>query len=376
VCYWRGRELIFENYAAQTRVAATPLAVDILHVIDRWRPAGELARQFPDVSPAAIARALVTLIRLRLVDSSRAPRDPRADALAAWKDWSPAASFFHLSTKDAHAPAGSEEFPRRSRRPLRAPGMPPAVKSYASNRQIALPPPDTAGEVARVLLARRTWRQFSRRPIALDTLATLLGLSFGVQWWFDLDNMGRVALKTSPSGGSRHPIEAYVIALRVSGLGRGLYHYNAGTHRLELLRRGTSARQVSRYVNGQTWFGGAAAVVLMTAVFARTQWKYPGSRAYRAVLIEAGHVCQTFCVAATSLGLAPFCTMAMADSAIEADLAIDGVSESVLYAAGVGSRPSGTDWAPWHSAPGGRRSPNSALRSDTTGRPPASGREP
>ena len=42
---------------------------------------------------------------------------------------------------------------------------------------------------------------------------------------------------------------------------------------------------------------------------------------------------------ATWLGLAPFETMALADSRIERDLGIDGVSESVLYAAGVGTRP-------------------------------------
>ena len=39
--------------------------------------------------------------------------------------------------------------------------------------------------------------------------------------------------------------------------------------------------------------------------------------------------------------------MALADSRIERDLGIDGVGESVLYAAGVGPRPDGTSWAPW-----------------------------
>ncbi len=97
----------------------------------------------------------------------------------------------------------------------------------------------------------------------------------------------------------------------------------------------------------------------MTAVFARTQWKYPGSRAYRVVLIDAGHVCQTFCLAATWLGLAPFCTMALSDSAVEKDLGIDGVRESAIYAAGVGVPPEGADWAPWpDSRRYGSRKPN------------------
>jgi SagB-type dehydrogenase family enzyme len=81
----------------------------------------------------------------------------------------------------------------------------------------------------------------------------------------------------------------------------------------------------------------------MTAVFARTQWKYPASRAYRTVLIEAGHVCQTFCLVATWLGLAPFCTMALTESPIERTLGIDGVSEAVLYVAGVGVPPRDAD---------------------------------
>jgi hypothetical protein len=36
------------------------------------------------------------------------------------------------------------------------------------------------------------------------------------------------------------------------------------------------------------------------------------------------------------LKLAPFCTAALVDHEIEADLDLDGSSESVLYAAGVG----------------------------------------
>ena len=87
-------------------------------------------------------------------------------------------------------------------------------------------------------------------------------------------------------------------------------------------------------------------MVFFTAVFGRILWRYPYSRAYRAALVEAGHLCQTFCLTATWKGLAPYCLMALADSLIEEDLGIDGISEAVLYAAGVGRPPKGTDWAP------------------------------
>src|SRR6202171_221838 len=74
----------------------------------------------------------------------------------------------------------------------------------------------------------------------------------------------------------------------------------------------------------------------MTAVFERPMWKYHKARAYRVVLLDAGHLCQTFCLVATWLGLAPFCTAALKDTLIEKDLGIDGVRGSVLYVAGVG----------------------------------------
>jgi SagB-type dehydrogenase family enzyme len=174
-----------------------------------------------------------------------------------------------------------------------------------------------------------------------------------VHGWIQVPYVGPHALKTSPSGGARHSIEVYVLARKVAGLVPGLYHYQPDAHRLARIgRRG--ARQVTEYIPGQHWYKGAGAVFLMTTVFDRVQWRYPHARAYRAILAEAGHLCQTFCLVATWLGLAPFCTMGLSDRRIESDLEIDGVSESIIYAAGVGSRPKGVAWAPW---PGTDRTP-------------------
>jgi SagB-type dehydrogenase family enzyme len=76
----------------------------------------------------------------------------------------------------------------------------------------------------------------------------------------------------------------------------------------------------------------------MTAVLPRTMWRYRFSRAYRVLLLEAGHFCQTFCLVATWLGLAPFCTAALRDEKIEEKLRLNGATETVLYAAGVGMK--------------------------------------
>ena len=164
-------------------------------------------------------------------------------------------------------------------------------------------------------------------------------------WGVDVDG-NRTPFKTSPSGGAMHAGEAYVMALRVTGLSNGIYHYRADRHVLEQLQADATTALLRRFLPAQPWFGKAAAVVFFTAVFGRSQWRYAHARSYRSVLIESGHLCQTFLLTATWLGLAPFCTMSLADTAIERALGLDGITESVLYAAGVGQRPANLTWAP------------------------------
>ena len=169
-------------------------------------------------------------------------------------------------------------------------------------------------------------------------MSSLLKATFGVQKWGTVKGQGKVALKTSPSAGARHPIEAYLIANNIEGVAAGVYHYDAAAHRLITISKGMSGRRLKRLLANQDYFAGAAAVVVMTAVFARTMWKYPSSRAYRAILIDAGHLGQTFCLVATALGLAPFCTMAFREADVDPLLKLDGVNESAMYVVGVGQR--------------------------------------
>jgi SagB-type dehydrogenase family enzyme len=224
---------------------------------------------------------------------------------------------------------------------------PEPVKRHRGTPVVPLPKPSATGEFADVLLRPRTWRGFSRRGIALESLASLLHLTFGVQRWGEAAPGDRVAFKTSPSAGARHPIEAYILVRRVTGLRPGVYHYVSDAGALELLSPGVSARDVDRLLCGQTWYRPAAAVVFLTAVMPRAWWRYPVARSYRCVLLDAGHVCQTFCLVATWLGLAPFCTAAIDDPAVETRLGIDGRQEVVLYAAGVGARPADGQHVQW-----------------------------
>ena len=186
------------------------------------------------------------------------------------------------------------------------------------------------------LHARRTQRTFSPAEVPLGDIAKLLHTTWGVQGYLESKVFGRLPFKTSPSGGARNPIEVYLMALRVSGLDPGLYHYDARDHALEKLPSAATPQKARAYCADQPYVAHSAALFIMTGVFARTMWKYHHPRAYRVVLLEAGHLGQTFCLTATRLGLAPFSTAALKDTLIETDLGIDGITESVLYVTGVG----------------------------------------
>jgi SagB-type dehydrogenase family enzyme len=335
VAYWERGALVLHDYASGVRATGDPLALVILARFGRPGSVAGLARRLPEYEPASLRRAVASLVSLGFLVPAG-----RGRSLPGWEAWGPAAAFYHFSTKDvAYVDAATSR--RAARRGVWREPPPSFFKVHPGAPRVRLPAPRAQGELPAVLRGRRTWRRFARRPIALEELATLLGLSFGVQGYMDLGPEGRAPLKTSPSGGARHPIEAYVLALRVRGLPRGLYHYAARDHALERLRAGARAREVDAALPEQGWYRDAAALVLMTAVLPRVVWRYAFPRAYRVVLAEAGHVCQTLLLVATWLGLAPFCSMALADSRVERTLGIDGAGECVLYAAGVGTRRAG-----------------------------------
>ena len=338
VSYWRQGRLVLENYVTGRRVDAIPTIVSILDRASDWRTADAFVGPH-DASLGPRVRRLVRALERATLLERRDDRDN--EDLEPWAPWLPHAGLIHFGTKDEEYQAplkAARQFRARSRiRPC-----PPPTKSYPPRLRIALPAPASVGPTLQAALeARRTWRRFGRSPMSRQDLATVLGLTWGVRRWARDDAGNRVALKTAPSGGAMHPIEVYVAAFNVAGLARGLYHYDAARHALARVGPIRSRLRAGRYLPSQPWYRGAAALFLMTAVVGRELWKYDSPRAYRAMLIDAGHLCQTCCLVATALNLAPFCSMALADSVIERDLGLDGVSEIALYAAGVGNRPRG-----------------------------------
>jgi SagB-type dehydrogenase family enzyme len=356
VVYWRGRTLIACNYATDDLSEVPPQAFDILNACHDWTPLDDLAHA-GFVSPDAFPAVIEKMVALALLERSDRPRDPRAVAMDRMAPWNPQAGFFHTRTRDVRFTPRAAALRQQRAKAARIP-PPPAVKRYPGAPMIRLTPAPATDEFAAVLLARRTWRRYSSAPVTRDELATILALSAGIQQWIETDDF-RLPLKTSPSGGARHSIECYVVVRDVADVRRGIYHYAPDRHALVRIGPAVPGARMRAYVPTSEYFADASAMVFFTVMFERLLWRYPYARAYRAALIEAGHVCQTFCLTATRLGLAPYSVMGLADSVIEKDLGVDGIRESVLYAAGVGRPPRGASWAsrPKGPNPPTRRNP-------------------
>jgi SagB-type dehydrogenase family enzyme len=345
VVYWRRGELVVCNYATRTTAPATPLICDLLNACSDWNSVARIEQTLGDTG---LAPLIDRLVELTFLQASDRPPLAQEDSMALLASWNPEAGFFHTATRDV---AFSSR--RRARRFAREKAaslvMPRPVKQYRHAVRIDLPRMNWSGEFPTVLRTRRTWRRYSTSGLRLDELSQLLGMTMGVQHWVHVDSR-RMALKTSPSGGARHPIECYVVNRTVQGLTPGIYHYAADRHALERIRGEVSLERMQAYLPNSGYFANASVMVFFTAVFARILWRYEYSRAYRAALVEAGHVCQTFCLTATWLGLAPYCVMGLADSLVEQDLGLDGITEAVLYCAGAGRPPRSS--APGHLARG------------------------
>ena len=335
--YWRDGRLFFHNFAKRLTVSGKPITCEVLGFFDRWRTSQEAITHFANYRQRSVRSALAQLVEHGLLLSKDSPEVTRDIRIAKeWSAWLPEGSF-HFCTKDAVYVDRSNWSFDRLKSVLPKTPQPKIFKIIKGAKKISLPQrafPDC--EFIRVLMARKTHRRFSKQQLPLETVSQLLSLVWGVNGYLYSPRFGKLLQKTSPSGGARHPGEVYLMALRVKGLSPGLYHYHPAHHHLETIRANATREKAWLYCARQNFAKNAGALFLMTAVFRRTMWKYHLARAYRVVLLDAGHLCQTFCLVATWLGLAPFCTAALKDTLIEEDLGIDGIRESVLYIAGVG----------------------------------------
>ncbi|MDF2486711.1 MAG: nitroreductase family protein [Herbinix sp.] len=187
---------------------------------------------------------------------------------------------------------------------------------------------------------RTSKRKYTEEAISLEELAFLLWTTQGVKEVIGKNN--NATLRTVPSAGARHPFETYLVVNKVEGLTKGLYHYLAIEHKLELIKEIEEQRErITEAAWGQAFLGTAAVDFIWSAVPYRCEWRYTLD-AHKYILLDAGHVCQNLYLASEAIGCGTCAIGAYDQNLIDNLIGLntktssDTDNEFVVYIAAVG----------------------------------------
>ncbi|HEX5124488.1 MAG TPA: putative peptide maturation dehydrogenase [Rhodanobacteraceae bacterium] len=262
-------------------------------------------------------------------------------------DWRPAAAVMHYASRwhgvdtEAIQQRFVEELEGNLLERL-GPAPPPVRERAAAGERLPLARPARSALDA-LLDGRVTCRNFAAdEAMRQADFAAVLYRAYGARVVDDYAPGVQILKKGVPSAGGLHPTEAYLLVRHVEGIAPGLYHYHPVEHALEPIRTlspDEATALARRFVGAQAYLVGAHAFVIPVSRFRRNFWKYRNhAKAYRALILDIGHLSQTMYLAATELGLAAFITAAVNEADIEAEFGLDPLEEGPLAVTGFGIR--------------------------------------
>ena len=215
---------------------------------------------------------------------------------------------------------------------------PPLEKPFAEDAErIDLNPVDACKSIPHIDLQAAISQRASRRDFLSDEM-TLEELSFLL--WATQSIRGIVsddtALRIVPSAGSRHSFETYLFIRNINGLEKGLYRYLPMENQLLVLGEIENMESaLARACFGQTFVSTGAVTFVWTTIPYRMEWRYSFA-AHRAILIDAGHVCQNLYLACEAIHAGTCAVAAYDQEALDELLGVDGTDEFAMYLAPVG----------------------------------------
>ncbi|CAI8749125.1 SagB/ThcOx family dehydrogenase [Pseudomonas donghuensis] len=220
----------------------------------------------------------------------------------------------------------------------------PTIDTEREGKTFPLPPnslSELSTSLVKTLKQRKTSRHFKNSKIDLEIVSNLLFATFGKihgdSHQHDLAARGVKTVgyrRSSPSAGCLQATEAYLIALNVNSLERGIYHYRSHQHALTLVSE--KIEHLNKALCHQAFASDASFLIVMTSRFDKLWWKYPHSRAYRSALLDVGHLSQTFNLVATAYELNTWVTGYFIDDMLNDMVCIDGVKEHSIFVAAAG----------------------------------------
>lgn len=210
-----------------------------------------------------------------------------------------------------------------------------------TNRKKTYPDAEIRKQLPRPVEAAKPHLPSGSAPLNFGVLAPLLSIAFGQTGEVPLDrvNSSPVVLRTSPSGGARHPTEAYVVACDVGGLESGIYHLSVAEPALELLEPSIDRgclRDVFYGVFERAKFE-IGAVIVMTSLFERNMYRYREPRTFRSIHLDAGHLISAIERLAANFKINAFPHYGLDVAGFGKLLNLDPLAEGALVSVGLGT---------------------------------------
>lgn len=204
--------------------------------------------------------------------------------------------------------------------------QPAPYKQYPGIETIALPEVTDLYAVSLLEAFQQRVQKDPGRPFGLETLSRVLMLACGLTAKARQPG-GEFYFRSAPSAGALYPNELYLLWPGTKELAAGLYHYGVHNRGLTPLRTGTGALEAFAGAGG----GTAAALprFIVSGIFFRSAWKYR-SRAYRYVLMDAGHLLENLRLAVSAAGFLPELALDFDDADLDAFLGVDRKRETAL----------------------------------------------
>ncbi len=183
---------------------------------------------------------------------------------------------------------------------------------------------------------RKSRRNFSNEPLTVEELSFLLWATQGVKEVIKRFDKAYATLRTVPSAGARHAFETYLVVHNISGLEPGVYRYLPIEHKMVHLYSDKNLKgKIIKATLGQEFTGNCSVVFIWSCVAYRGEWRY-FTAAHKAMLLDAGHVCQNLYLACEDIGAGTCAIAAYDQEKVDALIGVDGLEEFTIYLSPVG----------------------------------------
>ena len=200
--------------------------------------------------------------------------------------------------------------------------------------------------VGSIMRARRSKRQFMKRHLNLEELASILYYGQGITGYFNVEGasetitMGdynrEISTRLVPSGGALYPIDLYFYSFNIKGLTEGIYKYTPEHHallKIKELDKNFDINAIGAFekidITNMNLF-----IIYVYKVYMNAR-KY-GDSALAFALLEAGGISQNIHLTATALNIGSCDVGGFMKQKIEKQLAIDGLSQHVIHTTVIG----------------------------------------